>query len=44
MTNLKMFCITLEPDHIKYIKSLNYTPVVLGNKNLSQNCFTDKDG
>ena len=44
MTNLKMFCITLEPDHIKYIKSLNYTPVVLGNKNFSQNCFTDKDG
>ena len=44
MTNLKMFCITLQPDHIKYIKSLNYTPVVLGNKNLSQYCFTDKDG
>lgn len=44
MINLKMFCITLKPDHIKYIKSLNYTPVVLGNKNLSQNCFTDKSG
>ena len=44
MINLKMFCITLQPDHIEYIKSLNYTPVVLGNKNLSQYCFTDKDG
>tara|TARA_B100001057_G_scaffold452530_1_gene496494 strand:- start:1844 stop:2644 length:801 start_codon:yes stop_codon:yes gene_type:complete len=39
-----MFCISLEPDHVQYIKSLSYTPVILGNKNLSQNCLTDKDG
>ena len=30
--NLKMFCLTLEPEHTKIIRNLNYTPVGLGEK------------
>tara|TARA_X000000950_G_scaffold217060_1_gene261223 strand:- start:122 stop:937 length:816 start_codon:yes stop_codon:yes gene_type:complete len=30
MSNLKMFCITLEDDHFEKIKNLNYFPVGLG--------------
>ena len=37
MKNLKMFCITLEPSHIDLIKSLDYDPVVLGEKKPSIN-------
>ena len=44
MKNLKMFCITLEPSHIDLIKSLDYDPVVLGEKKPSINCFGDKTG
>ena len=32
MSNINMFCITLEPKHINFIKKLNYIPVVLGEK------------
>ena len=39
-----MFCITLEPSHIDLIKSLDYDPVVLGEKKPSINCFGDKTG
>ena len=28
--NLRMFCLTLEPSHLKFIKTLDYTPVGLG--------------
>ncbi len=44
MKNLKMFCLTLEPKHINYIKSLNYTPVLLGDKTPPENCLSDKIG
>ena len=44
MNKLKMFCITLEPDHTKYIKNLNYTPVVLGNKSISKEYLSDRVG
>ena len=44
MNNLKMFCITLEPSHINYIKNLNYTPVLLGNKTSSNQYLSDKEG
>ena len=44
MKNIKMFCITLEPSHVDFIKGLNYIPVGLGNKNFSADCFTDKKG
>ena len=42
MKNLKMFCLTLEPKHLKFIESLQYIPVGLGDKNFSTNWMTDK--
>ena len=44
MSNISLFCITLNPDHEKLIKKLSYIPVGLGEKKFSQNCFTDKSG
>jgi len=44
MKNLKMFCISLEPNHFEYIKKLGYTPVGLGEKNFKDGWFTDKSG
>ena len=44
MNNLQMFCITLEPSHLKFIKNLSYIPVVLGEKNHTDNCLSDKTG
>ncbi len=44
MKNLKMFCLTLEPSHINFIKSLGYLPVVLGDKKANSNCLSDKTG
>jgi len=39
-----MFCLTLEPNHYKFIKNLGYTPVGLGENNFDENWFTDKSG
>ena len=36
--NLKMFCLTLEPNHLSIIEQMNYIPVGLGEKNFPQNC------
>ncbi len=44
MNNLKMFCITLEPNHLDYITNLNYTPVGLGDKIFPGSCLSDKKG
>ena len=44
MNNLKMFCLTLEPSHLNFIKNLNYIPVGLGNKNFSEEWMSDKSG
>ena len=44
MKNLKMFCLSLEPSHLEFIKNLNYTPVGLGEKNFSNEWMTDKTG
>ena len=44
LNNLKMFCLTLQPEHTKIIKSLNYIPVGLGEKNFSNDCLSDKSG
>ena len=44
MNNLQMFCITLEPSHVKFIKNLSYVPVVLGEKNYTDDCFGDRAG
>ena len=44
MSNISLFCITLNPEHEKLIKKLSYIPVGLGEKKFSQECFTDKSG
>ena len=44
MKNLKMFCISLEPNHYEFIKKLGYTPVGLGEKDFNQNWLNDKSG
>tara|TARA_Y100000992_G_scaffold289007_1_gene243159 strand:+ start:159 stop:986 length:828 start_codon:yes stop_codon:yes gene_type:complete len=42
--NLKMFCLTLEPNHLEFIQGLNYTPVGLGKNIFPQSCLSDKIG
>ena len=44
MKNLKMFCISLEPNHYNFIKKLGYTPVGLGEKKFSKDWMNDKSG
>ena len=39
-----MFCITMEPSHINFIKNLDYVPVGLGEKKFSKECLQDKTG
>jgi len=44
MTNLKMFCLTMLPEHGELINKLNYHPVGLGDKKFTNYFLTDKDG
>ncbi|OUW67498.1 MAG: hypothetical protein CBD62_03270 [Candidatus Pelagibacter sp. TMED202] len=44
MNNLRMFCLSLNPDHLKLIKKINYTPVGLGEANFSEEWMSDKNG
>ena len=44
MKNLKIFCITLNPDHLKLIKKIGYVPVGLGDANFSDEWLNDKKG
>ncbi len=44
MKNTSIFCLTLDPEHEKIIRNLNYLPVGLGEKRFSENCFNDKTG
>ena len=44
MTNLKMFCLTLESNHLNKIKKLEYIPVGLGQQDFSSEWHTDKVG
>jgi hypothetical protein len=44
MTNLTMFCISMNPEHINKIKKLNYTPVGLGGSNFSNEWMQDNKG
>ena len=44
MNNLNMFCITLEPNHHKFIKKLGYIPVGLGDKSFGEEWLSDKSG
>ena len=42
--NLEMYCISLEPKHLSFIKKLGYTPVGLGYKNFNQEWVKDNTG
>ena len=44
MKNLKMFCISLEPNHYNFVKNLGYIPVGLGDKNFDDGWLRDKSG
>ena len=44
MSNLKMFCLSLEPNHYDFIKKLDYIPVGLGEKYFKESWFSDKSG
>ena len=39
-----MFCISLEPNHYKFIKGLGYVPVGLGDKKFDDDWLSDKTG
>ena len=39
-----MFCLSLEPNHYKFIKELGYIPVGLGDKNFNGDWLGDKSG
>jgi hypothetical protein len=42
MKNLKIYCISLNPEHKNLIEELDYIPVGLGDKNFSQEWAQDK--
>jgi hypothetical protein len=42
--NLKMYCLSMEPAHYEFIKSLSYIPVGLGENTFNKDWITDKDG
>ena len=44
MRNLKMFCISLEPNHYNFIKELGYIPVGLGEKEFNNDWLSGKSG
>ena len=44
MNKVKMFCLSLEPSHLKLIQDLSYIPVGLDNKLFNENWITDKSG
>ena len=39
-----MFCLSMEPNHLKIIKEFSYLPVGLGKKNFSREWYLDSDG
>ena len=41
MNNLQMYCITLEPNHLNFIKNLGYKPVGLGKNEFLNGWYTD---
>ena len=44
MKKVKIFCITLNPDHLQLIKKIGYEPVGLGNLSFSEEWIQDKEG
>ena len=41
MNNIKMFCISLNSNHLNFIKEINYMPVGLGKENFSEEWYRD---
>ena len=39
-----MFCLSMEPNHLKIIKEFDYLPVGLGKKDFSVDWFLDNKG
>ena len=44
MKNLQIYCISMEPAHLNFIKELGYIPVGLGDKNFSDDWMRDNTG
>ena len=44
MKNLKMFCLSLNPNHLQLIKRFNYIPVGLGEADFTDEWMQDKTG
>ena len=44
MKNLQIYCISMEPSHLSFIKELGYIPVGLGEKNFSNDWMRDNTG
>ena len=44
MNNLKMYCLSLNPNHLDLIEKIGYVPVGLGSKNFSNSWQNDKLG
>ena len=44
MNNLKIFCLSLNPNHLHLIKKLNYIPVGLGEAHFGDEWMQDKKG
>lgn len=42
--NLTMFCLTMNPNDLKFIREINYLPVGLGKENFSKDWFRDNTG
>ena len=42
MSDISLFCLTLNPSHEDIIKKLSYIPVGLGEKNFQMNVLTIK--
>ncbi len=44
MNNLRMFCLTMNSNHLNFIKELNYIPVGLGVDTFSREYYRDNSG
>ena len=44
MSNLRMYCTSMEPSHLNFIKNLGYIPVGLGDKNFPEGWIGDNIG
>ena len=44
MSDISIFCLTLNPSHGEFIKKLSYIPVGLGSENFSREFYNDKNG